>query len=262
MTKQTILDEICTVKRQHVALQKERAPLNMLMEKINNAPMPRGFIQAIKDKNKKNQAGFICEIKKASPSQGIIDPDFNPIEQAKSYVSNGATCISILTDTPYFKGTDEDFLTVRNAVSIPLLRKDFIIDPYQIYETRAMGADCLLLIVSALTDEDLKAFYTIARSLGLDVLIEVHDEAELNRALAIQPEMIGINNRNLKNMTVDLESSHILLPKISNNLVKISESGIKNKQHIDALIASGANGFLIGESLMRDKTLLNSLTSE
>lgn len=259
MTSKTILDEICDVKKTYVATQKQRVPLNILMEKIKGLTKPLGFIDAIKTQNEQSQSGFICEIKKASPSQGIIDHSFDPVKQAAFYRDNGATCISVLTDQPYFHGSDNDFLAVRNAVSIPLLRKDFIIDPYQIYETRAMGADCLLLIVSALNDNDLTTFYTIARSLDLDVLIEVHDTDELERALMIKPDMIGINNRNLKNMRVDLQSSHHLLPKIPNTLVKISESGIKNKQHIDDLIVSGAHGFLIGESLMRDKTLLNSL---
>jgi len=210
------------------------------------------------------QSAVIAEIKKASPSAGIIRENFDPVQIAQTYETAGATCLSILTDEPYFKGSDAYFQAVKAISPLPLLRKDFIIDSYQIHESRALGADCILLIMACLTDSQAKDFHDLATNLGMDTLIEIHDEQELERALALPPKLLGINNRNLKTMETTLQTSHNLSPKIPDTIFKISESGIKTATDIHTLQSHGYQGFLIGESLMKneniEKTFKNLLT--
>ena len=245
----TVLDKICDDKRAHVARMKSITPIDEIIARANNAPPTRGFINALKSKHP--DSSLIAEVKKASPSKGIIREDFNAVQIAQIYESNGASCLSVLTDEPYFMGRDDYFTSVRAATSIPMLRKDFMVDEYQIYESRALGADCVLLIMAALSDDEAKHFYTLATSLGMDTLFEVHDEEELNRALKLSPKMLGVNNRNLKTLDVDLGVGLNLANSIPDSILKVAESGIENRDHLETFHAAGYNAFLIGESLMR-----------
>jgi indole-3-glycerol phosphate synthase len=195
--------------------------------------------------------GFIAEIKKASPSKGVIREDFDPVAIAKDYAANGAACLSVLTDEQYFQGADAYLRSVRQSVDIPIIRKDFTIDPYQILEARLMGADCILLIASALSAQQLSDLYTTAHDLGLDVLIEVHDQQELETALALEPNLIGINNRNLKTFETSLDTTLNLLPHIPKGVTVVTESGIRGKEDVQHMVAAGVYCFLVGEALMR-----------
>ena len=195
----------------------------------------------------------IAEIKKASPSKGILREDFDPVEIAQSYESGGASCLSILTDRDFFKGDPLYLIKARAAVTIPVIRKDFIIHPYQVYESRAIGADCILLIASCLDDDELKDLSDIATSLGMDTLVEVHDHEELNRALKLDLPLLGINNRNLRNFEVTLQTTIDLLSKISDDKLVITESGIKTRQDVELMHQNNVFGFLIGEAFMRDR---------
>ncbi len=254
----SVLHEICDKKRLHVEAQKSKTSLEDIQARIHSAPAPKGFIKALQ-----NASGpaLIAEVKKASPSKGIIREDFNPAEIAKSYKSGGATCLSVLTDAPYFQGSDEIFTTVRNAIDLPMLRKDFMIDPYQIYESRAMGADCILIIMAALDDSLAKELYDLSENLGMDALIEVHNASELERAARLNPKMIGVNNRNLKTLSVDIQTSFDLLKLIPSNVVKIAESGIAEAGTIQKLNSQGYKGFLVGESLMRQENIEAATTA-
>lgn len=245
----TVLDKICDDKRNHVARMKSITPMAEIISRAKNSPPTRGFINALKSKHP--DAALIAEVKKASPSKGIIREDFDAVQIAKIYESNGASCLSVLTDEPYFMGCDDYFTSVRSAVSIPMLRKDFMVDEYQIYESRALGADCILLIMAALSDDDAEKFYALATSFGMDTLFEVHDDEELNRALKLSPQMLGVNNRNLKTLDVDLGVGLNLANSIPNDILKVAESGIENRASLETFHASGYNAFLIGESLMR-----------
>ena len=216
------------------------------------AAKPRGFINALKNHP---APAIIAEIKKASPSRGLIREDFDPAEIARIYESNGAACLSVLTDEPYFQGRDEYLQQAGAASKLPLLRKDFMIDPYQIHESRALGADCILLIMAALSDHQASELYEIARTFGMDVLVEVHDEPELRRALDMNAAMIGINNRNLKTLAVDINTSHQLGMLIPAGTLKVAESGISDPETIRLLRSEGFNAFLVGESLMREKDI-------
>ncbi len=242
------LDKICAKKAEHVAHQKSITTLNDLKYRASDMPLPYGFVNAIK---RKTTPALIAEVKKASPSKGLIRADFDPVSIAKIYKDNGASCISVLTDEPYFQGKDEYMVAVKKAVDIPVLRKDFMIDPYQIYESRILGADCILLIMAALNDQLALELYQTARYLNMDVLVEVHNLEELERAARLSPMMIGINNRNLKTLDVDVNTSFDLLPHIPDTCVKIAESGIADHKTITGLHTCGYNGFLVGESLMR-----------
>ncbi len=243
-----ILEQICESKKDHIENQKSRKSLADLKSMIQDQAPPRGFLNSMKSTNK---AALITEIKKASPSKGLIREDFNPEEIAKIYEQSGAKCISVLTDEPYFQGHDDYLSVVKNAVKLPVLRKDFMIDPYQIYESRALGADCVLLIIAALDNNIVSELYNIATDLNMDILVEIHDLEELERAIKLNPMMIGINNRNLKTMRVDIRTSLELLEHIPEHIYKISESGISSNDTINSLLKSGYNGFLVGESLMR-----------
>lgn len=248
-----ILAKICDEKREDVAQQKSITSLEDLKNHCRAMPKTKGFEQALRDKKEAKKPGFICEIKKASPSKGLIRDDFDPTFLAKNYDEYGADCLSVLTDTPYFQGSLEDLKTVRKVTNRPLLRKDFIIDPYQIYQTRAIGADCMLLIMAALEQDQYQEFYALGRELGLDILVEIHDEDELEAALTTKPSLIGINNRNLKTMSVDLDNSMRILSKIPANSLKVSESDIHSKDVVDKLRDAHADAFLIGEYFMKQE---------
>ncbi len=243
----TVLEKICAEKARHVEMMKERVPFSQLESRIANLSPARGFINALRAKS----PALIAEVKKASPSKGIIREDFDPVDIARIYAANGAACLSVLTDEPYFQGHDDYLVAIRSAVDLPLLRKDFMIDPYQVYESRALGADCILLIMAALTDAQAKEMYALATSLSMDTLFEVHDEHELERALALTPAMVGVNNRNLKTLDVDLATGLNLAASMPDTLLKVAESGIDGNDTLQTFAAAGFNAFLIGESLMR-----------
>jgi indole-3-glycerol phosphate synthase len=242
-----VLEKICADKRVHVDAKMRQRPLNDLKVLLENQDTPRGFINALAQKS----PALITEVKKASPSKGTIRQDFDPVQIARAYQDAGAACLSVLTDEPYFQGHDDYFTAIREAVSLPMLRKDFMIDEYQIYESRALGADCILLIMACLSNAQAAEYYELATSLGMDSLFEVHDEAEMNRALLLKPKMLGVNNRNLKTLDVDLQTGLNLAQKIPDDVLKVAESGIYAPEHIQDFQNAGYSAFLIGESLMR-----------
>jgi indole-3-glycerol phosphate synthase len=249
------LDRICADKRGHVETRKGILPLADLEISARAMPPPRGFRQHLETVAAQSRPALIGEIKKASPSGGVIRADFDPARLAATYETAGAACLSVLTDSPWFQGRDEDLAVARNACALPALRKDFMIDPYQIAESRALGADCILLIMAALSDSLAAELYAAARNYGLDVLVEVHDEHELDRAVRLGADMIGVNSRNLKTLNVDLAIAHALSSRMPDNVLRIAESGIRTNDDITALQASGFRAFLVGESLMRQDDL-------
>jgi indole-3-glycerol phosphate synthase len=251
-----VLAEICDVKREHIKKCKAERSEQALLAAVEHSPAPRGFKAALA----RRKVGVIAEIKKASPSRGIIRADFDPPALAIAYENGGAACLSVLTDTPYFQGEDSYLAAVRNASKLPVLRKDFMLDPYQILESRALGADCILLIMAALEDAQAIELERTAHGLGLDVLIEVHDEAELDRALnhLISP-LIGINNRNLKTLEVDIKVSETLARNIPKDRICVCESGIHTHQDIKRMQRTGIHSFLVGESLMRQNDVALAL---
>ena len=250
-----VLRRICDDKRDHVARMKTARPLADIEAAANAAPAPRGFAAALKGATRGDGFGLIAELKKASPSKGLIRPDFDPPSLAQAYELGGAVCLSVLTDVPYFQGEDNFLVATRAAVKLSVLRKDFMIDPYQIIESRALGADCILLIMSALEDAEAADLAGIAASHGMDVLVEVHDEAELDRALGIEHgvSLIGINNRNLKTLDVDLATSELLVPRVPAGMDVICESGIYGHADVLRMAKTGVRCFLVGESLMRQE---------
>jgi indole-3-glycerol phosphate synthase len=219
--------------------------------RAKDAEPPRGFARALMDAAAAGRTGLIAEIKKASPSAGLIRPDFDAAAIATAYKEGGAVCLSVLTDEAYFQGTEAHFAAARAAVDLPMLRKDFILDEWQIYESRAMGADCILLIMAAITDEQARNFEELANGLDMNVLVEVHDEAELERALGLRARLVGINNRNLKTMTTDIAVSERMAAQIPPERFVVAESGIRDFADIERLKAAGVQGILVGESLMR-----------
>lgn len=247
-----ILHKIIHAKTIEVTARKKLTSLVKLQETIANQNIiSRDFIGAIKNKIKANQPAIIAEIKKASPSRGIIRNDFDPKMFAQSYENAGAACLSVLTDEEFFQGSVSDLQYAREACSLPVLRKDFMIDAYQIYESRAIGADCILLIAAALSESEMQEFCQIATSLNMATLVEVHNEEELNHALKLPTPLIGINNRNLHNFVTDLNVTLSLLEKIPADRIVISESGINTKEDVILLRRNGVSAFLIGETFMR-----------
>ena len=245
------LAQICADKRAHLATRQAMMQLSALEALARLAPPPRRFARALETAIKSDRYGLICEIKKASPSKGLIRADFDPAALASAYAAGGATCLSVLTDEPYFQGHDSYLMAARDAVDLPILRKDFMLDPYQVVEARALGADCILLILAALEDAQAAELEAAAIDWGMDILIEVHDAAELDRAHRLKSKLIGINNRNLKTLQVDLKTSLELAPKVKKGRLVVGESGLSNRADLDRLAAAGVKAFLIGETLMR-----------
>jgi len=253
MNTPTILKKILSRKAVEVAERKQLVALSDIKAKAVDANPTRGFVKAIENKLAQKQSAVIAEIKRASPSKGVIRENFYPEEIAKSYEKGGAACLSVLTDIDFFQGSDNYLKQARAATRLPVLRKDFTIDPYQIYEARVLGADCILLIVSALGHQQLTDLNNLALEIGLDVLIEVHDEAELHRALATGNKLIGINNRNLHTFETSLDTTFNLLDLIPKDRVVVTESGIHTVDHVKAMRGHNVNAFLVGEVFMKAK---------
>ncbi len=249
----TILQEILTTKASQVAAAKQRVSQEDLETAAANAAATRGFTSALRARIEQRLPAVIAEIKKASPSKGVIRDDFSPAAHARDYEANGAACLSVLTDTKYFQGTAAHLQLARDNCGLPVLRKDFMIDPYQVAESRALGADCILLIVAALEQGQMKDLAAYAGELGLDVLVEVHDRDELERALELDCELLGINNRNLHTFETTLDTTFQLLGDIPEGKLVITESGINSSADVRAMMEKGVFGFLIGESCMREE---------
>ncbi len=248
----TILAAIEAYKRDEVATRKASRPLSALEHAARHVSPPRGFARALQAASQTGY-GLIAEIKKASPSKGLIRADFDPVELAQAYAEGGATCLSVLTDIPSFQGDDSYLTAARDAVLLPCLRKDFILDPYQVVEARALGADCILLIMASLSDAQAQELEAVAQDWDMDVLIEVHSGDELARALRLSSPMIGINNRNLKTFKTDLQVTRELCQSLPPERFCVSESGLKTPEDLADIASYGVRCFLIGESLMREK---------
>jgi len=245
-----ILRKIVQRKAEIVAERRARIPLQALIDDLGAAPPPRGFFDALQERHSLGQAAVIAEIKKASPSKGVIREDFNPEQIARSYAQHGAACLSVLTDVDFFQGRDEYLQQAREACTLPVLRKDFMIDHYQIYESRMLGADCILLIVACLSDVLLNELCGLAHDLEMDVLIEVHDEQELERALRVPNKLVGINNRNLRSFETSLETTLSLRQRVPGDYILVSESGIHTPEDVQLLRENGIQSFLVGEAFM------------
>ena len=251
-----LLERILAVKRQEVAqaiAHRALADLRSEAESTRNHPelRPRGFAQALRATVEAGRAAVIAEVKKASPSKGLLRADFDAAAIAAAYQSGGATCLSVLTDAPFFQGSPDDLIAARRACRLPVLRKDFMIDPYQLYQARAWGADCILLIVAALDDARLADLEACAAELGMDVLVEVHDAAELARALRLRTPLVGINNRDLRTFEVSLQTTLALLPGMPADRLVVTESGIHQPADVSLMRAAGVHAFLVGEALVR-----------
>ncbi len=246
-----ILKKILETKAEEVARRKVRMPVSTLEEIAGGIEFPRGFQNALQDKVLAGKPAIIAEIKKASPSKGVIRENFEPVAIGQDYTMNGATCLSVLTDKEYFQGSEAALQMVRETCPLPVLRKDFMIDPYQVYEARALGADCILLIVAALEDGQMHELADAAKKLGMDVLVEVHDAAELERALALETLLVGINNRNLRTFETSLQTTLDLKTRIPDDRVIITESGIHTQDDVKLMMDNGVYAFLVGEAFMR-----------
>jgi len=241
-----MLDRIVTEKREEVEQRKRSVPLSFLKERISHRDTPRDFALALSG----DHTRLIAEVKRSSPSKGLLCPDFNPVELAKSYARAGAAAISVLTEANYFDGSIDHLAAIRDEVHLPILRKDFIFDPYQVYESSAYGADALLLIVAILSQEQLEELLALSHSLGLSCLVEAHNESEVERALLTQANIIGINNRDLTTFATDINTTHRLLPLVPQSLIVVSESAIGNRTDVENLKRWGVNAILVGEALV------------
>ena len=247
-----ILTRILTTKQQEVAAAQAALPLAELRARAADMPTPRGFVQAMHAQHSQGRAALITEIKKASPSKGLIRPDFHPEQLARAYEAAGAACLSVLTDEPYFQGSAGYLKTARAAVSLPVLRKDFMVNAYQIYQSRAMGADAVLLIAAALSQTQLEEFEGIAHELGMAVLLELHHADELEKCRRLTTPLRGVNNRNLRTFEVSLQQTLDLLPEITGEgRIVITESGIRSREDVQFMRSHGVHSFLIGETFMR-----------
>ncbi|WP_448678998.1 indole-3-glycerol phosphate synthase TrpC [Pseudomonas nicosulfuronedens] len=252
MSVPTVLQKILARKAEEVAERRARVAFAEVEQLARAADAPRGFANALLERAKRREPAVIAEVKKASPSKGIIRENFDPADIARSYEEGGAACLSVLTDIDFFLGSDAYLKEARAACKLPVIRKDFLIDPYQVVEARAIGADCILLIVSALDDVRMAELASVAKDVGLDVLVEVHDAAELERALkTLDTPLVGINNRNLHTFEVSLETTLDLLPEIPRERMVITESGILNRADVELMEVSDVFGFLVGEAFMR-----------
>lgn len=248
----TILDDIAAYKRVEVADAKARVPWPDIEQRARAADMPRGFLAALNRARNEKRYGLIAEIKKASPSKGLIRADFDPPLLARAYERGGAACLSVLTDTPSFQGAPEFLMQAREATKLPVLRKDFMLEPYQVVEARAWGADCILIILAMVDDATARALLVAAGNWQMDALVEVHDEKELDRAFTLGAKLIGINNRDLGTFVTDLNVTLRLAPQVSEGILVVAESGLGSPADLKRLADSGVTTFLIGESLMRE----------
>ena len=255
-----ILQEIVNYKKIEIEKSKKMISVEILNKKIKSLSKPLKFLDELRNKNEVGKAGIIAEVKKASPSKGIIKKDFNHIEIAKEYEKGGAACLSILTDTPSFQGSPQYLKDIRRNTKLPILRKDFIIDTYQIIESRSWGTDCILLIMKILKNKELSKLINICNEMNLDILFEINSQEELERLLPFNPMMIGINNRNLENFETDIENSIKIKKNIPDDILVISESGINDVKDISYLGKHNINNFLIGERLMRSKNISGELS--
>ncbi len=246
-----ILDKIVAVKREEVAAAKKRRPLEAVREDALGRVLTRDFEGALRAKIAAGRPAVIAEVKKASPSKGVIREDFVPADIAQSYAEHGAACLSVLTDRQFFQGSGEYLKQARASCDLPVLRKDFMVDPYQVYEARVLGADCILLIAACLADAQMAELEAVARSLDMAVLVEVHDGAELQRALKLRTRLVGINNRNLRSFEVSLATTLDLLPQVPADRLLVTESGIATPGDVQAMRAAGVHAFLVGEAFMR-----------
>jgi indole-3-glycerol phosphate synthase len=246
-----ILSQIVAVKRQEIAAAQNKKPLDMVRADAESRVLTRDFVGALRAKIAVGQPAVIAEIKKASPSKGVLREDFIPADIAQSYAESGAACLSVLTDVQFFQGCADYLKQARASCQLPVLRKDFIVDAYQVYESRAMGADAILLIAACLEDAQMKEFEAIARSLDMAVLVEVHDAQELQRALKLKTPLIGVNNRNLKTFEVSLDTTLTLMRDVPQDRLLVCESGIHTRDDVLRMGAAGVNAFLVGEAFMR-----------
>lgn len=246
-----ILKKIVARKREEIAERSANTSEAELKARLAGADAPRGFVDSLLGKVNAGKSGVIAEIKKASPSKGVLREDFRPAEIAQSYAANGAACLSVLTDVDFFQGGDAYLQQARAACELPVIRKDFIVDPYQVYEARAINADCILLIVACLEDAQMRELNDLAHELGMDVLVEVHDGEELERALAMPGRMVGINNRNLRTFDVSLQTTLELLPSIPDERLVVTESGIHVPADVQLMRENNVHAFLVGEAFMR-----------
>jgi indole-3-glycerol phosphate synthase len=253
--KSDTLARICSDKREEVAKRKHETPLAELKALAKKAPPPRGFAAALKAASEAHGVGLIAEVKKASPSEGLIRKDFDPAALARAYAAGGAACLSVLTETKYFQGADDHLRQARAACTLPVLRKDFMLDAYQVVEARVMGADCILIIMAAVEDALTRELADAAAEYGLDALLEVHDADELERALALPGPLIGVNNRNLKTLETDLSTTERLAARVPDDRFLVAESGINAPGDVARLRKAGARGFLVGTALMRQADL-------
>jgi indole-3-glycerol phosphate synthase len=248
-----VLARICAETREEVARRKALTSLESMRQRAAGKPPTRGFGRSLMEATARGDFGLVAEIKKASPSGGVIRTDFDPAALARAYRDGGATCLSVLTDEPYFQGSPDDLKAARGAVDLPVLRKDFILEPWQVYESRAMGADCILLIMAALSDEQARELESLARALDMDVLAEVHNREELDRSLGLQTPLIGINNRNLKTLQTDIAITEQLAPEVPPDRFLVAESGLRSHADLVRLSRICVNCFLVGEHLMRQR---------